>query len=99
MEFSCQDEVERDDFVTIEIILFPGGITDKVEEKFEEWSLMTIFAFFAESTVENVHNGLDCVIQEDTRVVTCDKLVTDYDQLGIVLYVCSIDCTVIGADR
>lgn len=43
MEFLCENVVKSSDFLFGEIIFFSGGITNKIEEKFEESSLEVIF--------------------------------------------------------
>jgi hypothetical protein len=64
MEFSSQHKVKRHNFVSIEVVLFPGSVTDQVEEKFKEGSLVTVLILLVENAVENVHDSLDSVIQK-----------------------------------
>ena len=81
VELPSQNKVERDHFFPVKVILLPGGITDQVEEQFEERPLMVMFAFFAEDSMENIHDGLNCVFQEDIGIVAGNEFVADDDQL------------------
>lgn len=47
MELFGKDIVESSNFLFGEIILFSGGITDEIEEEFEESSLEVIFGIFS----------------------------------------------------
>ena len=96
MEFSSQHKVERHHFISVEIILLTGGITNQIEEEFEERSLMVIFAIFAESFMENIHDGLNGVVQEYVGVIAGYQFVANYYQFWIVFDVGGIHCTVVG---
>jgi len=65
VELPCQNKVEGYNFVTIEIVLSSGSITNQVEEKFEERPLVAVLVFFVEDAIEYVHDCLNCVIQEN----------------------------------
>ena len=59
---------------------------------------MVIFAIFAEGFMENIHDGLNGVIQENVWVVASDQFIADYDQFWVVFDVSCIHCAVVGTD-
>lgn len=60
---------------------------------------MAMLILFIENPIKNIHNGLNCMIEEDIRIVTCNKLVTNYYKLGVVFNISRIDGTMIWTDR
>lgn len=98
MELSSQNKVERDHFLSVKVILLSSSITDQVEEKLKERSLMIVFAFLTEDSVEDIHYSLNSMFQEDIRVIAGNKFITNDDELRIVFNVSGIDCTVIWTD-
>lgn len=98
MELSCEDIVERGDFVLVEVVFLTSGITDEVEEELEKGALVVGLALFGEAPVEDLKDGLKSVLKEDVWIIACDKLVGNDDQLGVVLDVGSIDGLVVRRD-
>jgi len=54
MEIGCQIEIKVSDFVLMKIILFSGGVANKIQKQLEEGSLMVNFILFVENSVENL---------------------------------------------
>lgn len=99
MEFPCKDEVKGQNFVPSKIVLFASGVWDEIQEKFKERSLMVLFWFFAEQSLEDINDRLNGMVQKDIGVIAGDKFVADDDQFGVILNVSSVDGSVVRADR
>lgn len=79
----------------MEIIAFPGGVTDEVEEELEKGTLVVRLVVLCKATIEDLQNGLEGVFQEDVGVVAGYQLVGDDDEFGVVLDVCGVDGLVV----
>ena len=79
MELPCEDIVKRGDFVFVEVVFLASGVTDEVEEEFEEGALVVGLALLGEAPVEDLQDGLEGVFKEDVGIVACNELVGNDD--------------------
>lgn len=79
MELPCEDIVKRRDFVLVEVVLLTSGITDEIEEELKKGTLMVGLAFLGETSVEDLQDGLEGMLEEDVRIVAGDEFVGDDD--------------------
>lgn len=98
MKLSCEYKIEWYNLISIEVVLLTSGITNKVKEQLEEWSLMAVFALFTEDTVKNVHDSLNGVIEENVRVVTGNEFIADDYKLWIIFNIGCIDGAVVRTE-
>lgn len=79
MKLSCKDVVERRDLVLVEVVLLAGSIADEVEEELEEGALVVGLALLSETSVEDLKDGLESVLEEDVGVVAGYEFVGNND--------------------
>ena len=83
----------------MEIVAFPGGVADEIEEELEEGTLVISLVVLCEAAVEDLQDSLKGVLEEDVGVVAGYQLVGDDDELGVVLDVGGVDRLVVGRNR
>lgn len=92
MEFFRQNVIKGGDLLLSEVILFSGGVTNKIEEELEKRPLEIFLGILRRLILAKyMNNGLQRMLQIQRAIIRRYQFIRYDNQLGVVLNKRSID--------